>query len=260
MKIFKWFLLGLIVITGSLKAFAQDVEYKKGIITVDGNEYAKVEVEKQNFGLTKNFVLYSITGEKLLIATVATEFQADKADNSTLFYRFTFLKSGQIGIFKLPALGQEKGFAKLIGQSGIIVKNTTDDKMVKEFIASKGASPSVAIDYTVVARNKAWPIELKDDKTIWQNSKQIGSFKSLGKLYEADQYEYRLPSGILIAKLGFTGGNNAQNFELFTPKDNQKRVVPIPQKDKITMSASTVDNNYLTLKRITQWLVEAGYL
>ncbi|MBL0253728.1 MAG: hypothetical protein IPQ27_01670 [Chitinophagaceae bacterium] len=38
---------------------AQDVEYKKGMIIVDGNDYARVEVEKQNFGLTKSFEVFS---------------------------------------------------------------------------------------------------------------------------------------------------------------------------------------------------------
>lgn len=239
---------------------AQDVEYKKGAIYVDGNEYAKVEVEKQNFGLTKNFQLFSLTGEKLVIAVVATEFQQDKSDNSYLFYRFTFLKSGQIGIFKIAALGQEKSFAKLIGSSGIIVKNTTDDKKVMEFIASRGATPSIAIDYTTVARNKAWPIELKEDKTIQQDAKQIGSFKHMGTGNGLDSYEYKLPSGILVARLSFAGGNNAQNFEVFTPKDNLKRVVNIPQKETIKFSASVVDANYFTLKRVTKWLVDNNYL
>ncbi len=54
---------------------AQEVEYKKGIISVDGNEYAKVEVKKENFGLTKNFEVFSMSGKKLIIAAPQTLLQ-----------------------------------------------------------------------------------------------------------------------------------------------------------------------------------------
>lgn len=43
--------------------FAQKVDYKNNIIAIDGNKIGKVEVQKQNFGLTKNFNLYSMDGE-----------------------------------------------------------------------------------------------------------------------------------------------------------------------------------------------------
>jgi hypothetical protein len=72
------------------------VEYKNNIIAVDGNKIGKVEVQKQNFGLTKNFNLYSMGGEKLVIAVLSTEFEGDKNDNTTMFYRFTFLPTNQV--------------------------------------------------------------------------------------------------------------------------------------------------------------------
>ncbi len=239
---------------------AQDVDYKKGIITVDGKEYAKVEVEKQNFGLTKSFELFSMSGKKLIIAVVATEFEQDKNDNSYLFYRFTFLTSNQVGIFKLSSLGQEKSFAKLIGKSGIIISDTTNDERVREFIASKSASPRIAIDYSLVSRNKAWPLSLKADKNIEQDSKIIGNFKTTGFYNGQDYYEIMLPSGVVIAKLSFTGGNNAQNMELFTAKDNLKRVVLMPEKDKIIIADVSIDKNQFMLKRVVKWLVDNQYL
>lgn len=241
-------------------ALAQDVEYKKGIISVDGNEYAKVEVKKENFGLTKNFEVFSMSGKKLIIAAVATEFEQDKTDNTYLFYRLTFLASNQVGIFKVSSLSQEKSFAKLIGNSGIIQGDSTLDNKVKEFIASKGASPRIATDYTMVARDRAWPIDLKEDRTITQNSKVIGSFKPMGSFNEMDSYEFLLPSTVIIAKVSFTGGNNAQNFEVFTAKDSQKRVVSIASGDKIIAASVGVDKNWITLKKIVKWLVENQYL
>lgn len=239
---------------------AQDVEYKKGMILVDGKDYAKVEVTKQNFGLTKLFDVFSISGEKIIIAVPATEFEADKNDNSYLFYRFTFLTANQVGIFKVSSLSQEKSFAKLVGGSGILVNDKVDESKVKQFIATNGASPRIAVDYPLVSRNKAWPVSLKEDKTIEQNSKIIGNFKPTGSGNGLDHYEFTLPSGVIIAKVSFAGGNNAQNMELFTAKDNLKRTVPIPQQEKILIADASIDKNQFTIKRIAKWLVDNQYL
>lgn len=251
------FLLAVLI---SVCLQAQDVDYKKGMILVDGNEYAKVEVKKQNFGLTKSFEVFNLAGQKIIIAVVATEFESDKNDNSYLFYRFTFLTAGQVGIFKIPSLSQEKGFAKLIGGSGILVKDTVNGDRLREFIATKSVTPSIAVDYTPVPRNRAWPISLTKDKEVEQNSKIIGNFKPKGSSNGMDLYEFALPSGVIIAKVSFTGGNNAQNMEIFTAKDNYKRVVPIPQNEKIIVADASIDINQFTLKRIAKWLVDNQYL
>jgi hypothetical protein len=239
---------------------AQKVEFKNGIIQVDGKDLAKMTVEKRNFGLTKLFTVFSLSGEKLIIAAPATEFETDKSDNTILYYRLTFLTSNQVGIFKVSAMGQEKSFVKMLGTSGIIINDKTDDDKVKEFIAMRGASPVIAVDYTVVSRDRIWPVRLQEDHNIEQESKIIGSFKPKGSFNEMDNYEFALPSGVLIAKVAFAGGNNAQNFELFTSKDNQKRVVPIPQKDKILAASAGIDKNQFTLNRIAKWLVDNQYL
>lgn len=244
----------------SLCSHAQDVDYKKGMIQVNGKDYAKLEVTKQNFGLTKSFEVFSLSGEKIIIAAPATEFESDKNDNSYLFYRLTFLTADQVGIFKVASLGQEKSFAKLIGTSGILINDKADAGKVKEFIAAKGASPKIAVNYTLVARSTNWPITIKADKTIEQNAKIIGNFKPTGSNNGLDMYEFALPSGVVVAKVSFTGGNNAQNMELFTAKDNLKRTVPIPQQDKILAADTSIDKNYFTLKRIVKWLVDNQYL
>lgn len=244
----------------SIGALAQEVDYKKGVIYVDDQEYAKVEVKKENFGLTKNFEVYSMSGKKLIIATVATEFEQDKSDNTYLFYKLTFLTSNQVGIFKVPSLSQEKGFAKLIGKSGVIKGDATEDEKVKEFIASKGASPRIAVDYTTVNRNRAWPIDLRPGGNIEQNDKVIGQFKPKGSSGERDFYEFTLPSGVIVAKVNFTGGNFAQNMEVFTSKDNRKQIIPIPTGDKIIAADFSIDKNQFALKRVVKWLVDNQYL
>jgi hypothetical protein len=239
---------------------AQDVDYKKGLIQVDGKDYAKIEVQKKNFGLTKDFEVFSMGGKKLIIAALASEFQQDKSDNSVMYYRVTFLTANQVGIFKIPALSQEKGFAKLIGSSGIIQGDTLNEQKVKEFIAAKGASPVMAVDYTTVSRNRGWPVRIQEDKNIEQDGKIIGSFVPKGTLNGQSYYQFLLPSGVVIAEVSFTGGNNAQNMEVFTKKDNYKRVVPIPQKETIKLASTGIDQNYFTLVRIAKWLVESQYL
>ena len=254
------FISGLVLLLFFSVSQAQDVDYKKGMIQVNGKDYAKLEVTKQNFGLTKSFEVFSLSGEKIIIAAPATEFESDKNDNSYLFYRLTFLTADQVGIFKVASLGQEKSFAKLIGTSGILINDKADVDKVKEFIAAKGASPKIAVNYTLVARSTSWPITIKADKTIEQNAKIIGNFKPTGSSNGLDMYEFALPSGVVVAKVSFTGGNNAQNMELFTAKDNLKRTVSIPQQDKILAADTSIDKNYFTLKRIVKWLVDNQYL
>ena len=253
--------LSLLVFTISINiSFSQDVDYKNGLLKVDGKEYAKIEVKKTNFGLTKSFEVFNLAGTKIIIAAVATEFEQDKFDNSYLFYRLTFLTSNQVGIFKVSALSQEKSFAKLIGKSRILINDNTDDSKVKEFIARDGASPRIAVDYTTIPRNRAWPVSLKVGNNVEQDGKIIGNFVNKGEYNQMDHYEFTLPSGVSIARVSFTGGNNAQNMELFTAKDNIKRVVSIPQKENIIIADASIDKNQFTLKRVAKWLVDNSYL
>ncbi|UZT95918.1 hypothetical protein ODZ84_11735 [Chryseobacterium fluminis] len=249
----------LLVLGINILTFAQKVDYKNNIIAVDGNKIGKVEVQKQNLGLTKNFNLYSMDGEKLIIAVLSTEFEGDRNDNTTMYYRFTFLPTNQVGIFKLSTLGMEKGFVNLVGKGGIIDGNTLNANKVTELIASKGVSPRTAVNYTLVSRNKNWPVELKQDRSIEQGE-TIGFFNYTGSIGGQDTYEFFVPDGVMVAKVSFAGGNNAQNFELFTARDSVRKVVQIPQKDKIGSVSSSIDPNLLTLKRITAWLVQNNYL
>src|SRR5689334_20753634 len=104
-------ILLVLLFFGFISAHAQDVDYKKGMIIVDGKDYAKIEVKKENFGLTKSFEVFTLSGKKIIIAVIATEFEQDPNDNSYLFYRLTFTTANQVGIFKVSSLGPEKSFA-----------------------------------------------------------------------------------------------------------------------------------------------------
>ncbi|WP_300666642.1 hypothetical protein [Fluviicola sp.] len=257
--------LFMLPLFGAFSLLAQKSEYTyvDGLLTIDGVEAAKITKIKdtENLGLTSTFEVSSMSGEKLIIAAYAGEFEQDPNNNMDHFYRITFLTANQIGIFTVSKMGTEKSFAKLLGKSGIFADGGLDEKKVQEFIAKKGKAPKIAMDYTTVGRNKSWPINLKEDKNIEQDSKIIGSFKDVSvKSTGNDTYEFRLPSGVVIAKATFTGGNNAQNCEMHTMKDNSKRVVPIASADNVKFSASAIDRNQLVLERIVKWLVANQYL
>jgi hypothetical protein len=238
--------------------FAQDVEYKKGKILVDGEEYMTLEVIKMNFGLTKNFEVFTPGGMKVATAEVnATKYESDKNDNSFLYYDVVFFPSQQKAVFRVASLGQEKSFAQLIGSSGILVNNKPDDAKIQAFIARRGVTPKLYVDYTPVPRSRTWPFEIKADRQITQESKLIGYFTaSYSDGNGRDFYQFYLPTGVRLADLSFVGGNNAQEFELFTYKDKYKRLVNIAQKDKILAADQSIDKNYFTLKRIVKWLVD----
>lgn len=238
-------------------------EYKKGSIMVDGKEVATMtkEKDKENLGLTSTFEVFSLTQEKLIIGAYAGEFEQDPNDDMNQYYRVSFLTVNQVGIFTVAKLGAEKSFGKLLAKSGIFTADGLDEQKVKEFIAKKGKTPKVAVDYSIVGRNKSWPLELNEDKTIEQNGNTIGSWKDVTvKGKGVDTYEFYLPSGVKIATVSFTGGNNAQNCQMNTMKDGASRTVGIASKETINFSASSIDRNQWVLKRILDWMVANEYI
>jgi hypothetical protein len=66
----------------------------------------------------------------------------------------------------------------------------------------------------------------------------------------AQHYDFLLPSGIVVAKVSFSGGSNAQNMEVFTTKDNLKRVVPMTGKNKIIVADASIDRNQFMIRRV----------
>jgi hypothetical protein len=244
-------------------ANAQKIDYKNNTISVDGTDLVKVNKikDKDSFGLTSTFEVYSLSGKKLIIATIATEFKPNLNDNMVYYYRLTFLTTDQAAIFSLSKLGAEKSLVKLIGGSGIFVNDDVDPAKLREFIALKGKTPEVALDYTLVGRSRTWPIVLKEDKTIEQD-KLIGKFKEVAP-YDSgyDSYEISLPNGVVVARVSFKGGNNSDSFIVDLKKDNVANyMVKIPVRDKVILASTPVDRNEIALKRITVWLVSKFYL
>ena len=132
-------------------------------------------------------------------------------------------------------------------------------KMIQQ-MNKEGKMPDNRVDYSIVDRNRNWIIELQTDKTIKQNSKIIGSFADVTPDGGVDTYQFTLPSGVVVASVSFSDGNNAQKCDVTTMKDNLTRSAPIPLKDHIDKSWSAIDRNYEALKRIVKWLIDNQYL
>jgi len=262
----KHLLVLLLTVATVSQAIAQKIDYKNNVISIDGKETVKVVKikDKENLGLTSTFEVSSMTDKKLIIATLASEFKEDRSNSSMYYYKVTFLTTDQIGIFELSKFGPEKSFVKLIGGSGVFVNDDVDPAKVKEFIALKGKMPvasSTASQYTLVTRERGWPIKLEDDKTITQNGKTIGSLKPIPPLKAGfDSYEISLPTDVVVAVVSFQDGNNAQDFDLLTKKDNIRRIQNIPTRDRVKLASVAADKNEIALKRLIEWLVNKNYL
>lgn len=253
----------LAIILFTLSVHAQKAEYKDGIIKLDGKDIAKVKKEKneETLGLVNNFEIRNMKDELLIIAAYSTDFPEDPDNNMDNYYKLSFVGLDKTGYFRVSKLGTEKSLAKLIGNNGIIKDDKLDNDAVFKFIAKLGKTPPAPpADYTIVTRDMGWPVSLEQGGNIQQNGKVIGTFKDVTKTgSNVDYYEFSLPSGLIVARVNFANGNNAQECEALTMKDNRKRLVPIPG-DKVIISASSIDRNDIVLKRIVKWMVNNGYL
>lgn len=250
----------LLLLVGPLAA--QSVSYKSGMLSVDGKEIAKIVKLKAGFAQPANYELYAMSGEKLIIAVLASDLPPDPQNNTDFYYRFSFLTTSQVGLFTLSILSAEKSFAKLIGQSGIIVDDKLNEAKINEFIALKSKNPIVRTEYNIVKRNMMFPVMIKDDNMIYQGMEPIGKFKNISSGPEGDTYEFSLPDGLIVAKVSFTGGNSASKFIINTKKDNQIMPYTIAPDGfgKTIISSASVDKNEHTILRIAKWLVNGKYM
>lgn len=252
-------ILAVLLITGVVSA--QKVDYKDNTIMVDGSGVATVYKIKGPMGLMNKFKIISMTGDTLMRAVYDEKAEENKNNNMSYYYIVTFITTNQKGIFPVSKLGTEKSLAKLIGKGNVIVNGKLDADKVKAFIEKEGKMPDERVDYSIVSRNRSWPIELQTDKTIKQNSKVIGSFADVTVDGSGvDTYQFTLTSGVVVATVSFSDGNNAQKCDVTTMKDNITQTAQIPLKEHIDKSFSAIDRNSEALKRIVKWLVDNQYL
>lgn len=253
--------LSILMLLTTAALWAQKVDYKSGSLSVDGKEIAKVVKikDKGNFGLTSTYELLSVSGEKLIIATIATDFVPNRNDNTGAYYRFTFLTTNQVGIFSLSSFGPEKSFAKLIGENNIIVDDKLDAKMVAEMIALKGNNPEVSVEYHLVQRDRDFPVFVRDGLVV-QGNVTVGKLKNVSTQAELSTYEFSIPDGLIVAKVSFKGGN-AKDFLITTYKNKLTRNYRIDIDSQFgALIASSGDMNETSLKRAAKWLIKNDYL
>ncbi|SEP00242.1 hypothetical protein SAMN05192574_118125 [Mucilaginibacter gossypiicola] len=254
------------LIAGTCVAMAQKVDYKSGTINVDGKDVAKVIriKDKGSFGLTASYELDNMAGNKLVIATMATDFAPSRNDGDGYYYRFTFLSTGQVAIFGLSKFGPEKAFAKLLGESGVVINDQLDVSKVNELIALKSKNPKAQIEYNLVNRNYGMNVMIKENQ-ILQGLDQIGVFKDITPNgADQDAYEFSLPSGLVVAKTTFKAGKGGvKNCIITTNKDGVTRMVDISEGGTYGESmvrSEGVDRHQETIKKIAKWLVKNQYL
>lgn len=252
--------LSALLISGPL--LAQKVNYKAGLLQVDGKDVAKIVriKDKGTFGLTGTYELYAMNGEKLIIATLATNFAPRKIDNSSHYFNVTFLSLDKVSVFSFSSLGPEKSFAKMVGESGIVVDNQLDGKLVSELIAKRSEQPEVTVEYHMVKRERSFPVKIKDYDIV-QQSALIGRFREIKEKTEYDTYEFVLPDGLVVATVRFSGGNNAKNCTISTNKDRSTRTVSIAVEMKyLNIFVGGEDRNTIAINRIATWLVSNRYM
>lgn len=262
-------LTSLIILSGIVLAVkAQKVDYKDNTIIVDGNDVATVFKIKGPMGLANTYKILSMKGDTLISAIYDDKAEENKNNNMSYYYTLTFKTVNMVGIFGVSKLGTEKSIAKLIGKGNIIVNDKMDADKVAAFIKKEGKMPVNRVDYTIVSRDRGWPSDIKDDKTIEQNSKTIGRFENVSSDGSGTStYNFYLANGSLIATISFDDngsnpwGNNAEKFNVNTMKDNNTRTVTIKNTDKVgKILSKDVDNNYHALKRVVKWLIDNQYM
>jgi hypothetical protein len=69
----------ILLLSSAFRLMAQKVDYKSGVLNVDGKDIANITKikDKGSFGLTSTYELSSIAGVKLIIVALATDYTPD---------------------------------------------------------------------------------------------------------------------------------------------------------------------------------------
>lgn len=238
---------------------AQKVEYKEGLVSVDKQPVARISGVKNQamMGLVKDYTATSLDGDTLFTAVYSDRIPESPDDNTIYYFEFRFRGLETPAYLPVSKLGGDKTIANHIGNFGLVKEQALDLNAVRALIQKKGKTPPYRLNYTMVARNRQFPVEIREAGKLSQASVQIGAFKDQGTQSGMDVYAFLLPDGTLIATASFAGGNRAASIRVQTLRDNL--IHDISGGEPVTQVAA-IDRNYFTVKRIAQWLVERNYL
>jgi hypothetical protein len=258
-KIFLLLILTLNIITVQ----AQKVSYKDDQILIDDKPIASIRSmeSKGTMGLVNDYEIYNLQNQLLIVAAYDSDYPENKNDNMSYHYKLSFVGLDKDGYFKLSKLGTAKSLAKLVGNGGIIKNDALDNDALFTFIAKNGkAAPAPKVEYVMVERNRSWPLDFREPGAIEQQSKMIGNYRdATPNGSNVDYYEFSLPGGLIVAKVNFKEGNDSQVCEITTMKDNLKRPVSTPSKER-NVRVLMGDRNLEVIRRIAKWLVDNNYL
>jgi hypothetical protein len=248
-----------LLLTAAAWLHAQKVEYKEGLVSVDKQPVARISGVKNQemMGLVKDYTALSMEGDTLFTAVYSDRIPESPDDNTVYYFEFRFRGLETPAYLPVSKLGGDKTIANHIGNFGLVKAQALDLNAVRALIQKKGKTPPYRLNYTMVSRNRQFPVEIREAGKISQASVQIGAFKDQGTQSGMDTYAFLLPDGTLIATASFTGGNKAASIQVTTLRD--KVMHTIAGGEPVTQLAA-VDRNYFTVKRIAQWLVEQNYL
>ncbi len=259
----KKYILFMFLILQAITLQAQKASYKDNQILIDDQPIASIKSmdSKGTMGMVNDFEIYNMKNELMIVAAYASEYPENKDDNMSYYYKLSFVGLDKEGYFKLSKLGTAKSLAKLIGNGGIIKNDSLDNDALFIFIARNGkAAPAAKVEYVLVQRDRSWPLDFREPGNIEQQSKMIGNYRDVTPNgSNVDYYEISLPSGLMVAKVNFKEGNDSQVCEITTLKDNLKRAVPTPSKER-NVKVLMGDRNLEVVKRIVKWLVDNRYL
>jgi len=257
LKVSKMIIPGIIFVTS---AFAQKVDYKSGVLSVDGQQVGTVTKTKDagSFGLTSTYEFFANDGKRLINAAVTGTFKSATRDDGNLYYQIEFMPLHQTAVFNFGSFGTEKEFAKLVGQSGIIKGNELDEDKVKELITYKAKKPK--FEYEIVHRPMNMNVFIRGDQ-VRHGMELIGTFADKTRDPKLDTYEFMIPNGTVIATATFTGGNGAQKCTMTTYKDQTRQTVWLKGgHGEMFAKSIDVDRNSDSLKEMAEWLVKNHYL
>ncbi|TAE46930.1 MAG: hypothetical protein EAZ89_19065 [Bacteroidetes bacterium] len=237
---------------------AQKVEYKDGLVTVDKLPVAKISSEKSALPLVRDYKATNMAGKLLFTAVYSDRIPEDPNNNTVFYYEFRFEGRTAPAYLPVSKLGAEKSIANLIGNFGLVVKDSLSLKAVQALVDKKGKTPVYRADYTQAARNRQFPIELKEAGKLTQAGVLISTFTDLGNQGGLDVYNFFLPNGTLAATVRFSGGNAATSMEVKNYATGATLTAPLAG-EKTTQIAAT-DRNYFTIKRVAAWLVANNLL
>ncbi len=239
---------------------AQKVDYKEGLVSVDKQPVARITGTKNAAlaSLVKDYAVTNLEGKQLFTAIYSDLIPEDPNDNLSFYFEFRFEGLETPAYLPVSKLGGDKTIANHIGNFGLVKNQELDLYAVRALILKKGKTPPYRLKYTMVTRNRQFPIEIREAGQISQASTVVGLFKDQGTQSGLDTYAFQVPDGTTIAIATFAGGNNASNVKIKTLLDNVDHNISTAG-DPIQQIAA-IDRNYFIVKKIAKWLVDSGYL